>query len=160
MTSADPSGTAVRLTRTIGASPDDVYRAFLDPAQLRRWFGPRGFEVAEVDVDARVGGHHHTVIVAPDGSRHAFVCEIRELVPGERIVMDWVFEGPEPRADPEHSLLTVTLREASPGATELTLHHDRLGAPEDREGVREGWTEALDRLGSLYPSRAPAGGVA
>ena len=67
-----------------------------------------------------------------------------------------MFEGPEPAADPHETLLTVTLREAAPGATELTLVHDRLGvpAPEDREEIRGGWDEALSRLESLYTAGA------
>lgn len=148
------SDDAVRLTRTIEASPDEVYRAFLDPALLSKWFGPSGFDVVEADVDARVGGHHRTVLTGPDGIRGSFACELRELVPGERIVMTWrwVFETPASRADPQESLLTITLREAAPGATLLTLVHDRLGVhpPEDRESVRGGWTGALDKLASIY----------
>ena len=50
-------------------------------------------------------------------------------------------------AEREESLLTVTLREAEPGATALTLVHARLT---DVEGVDEGWGEALDRLEALY----------
>jgi uncharacterized protein YndB with AHSA1/START domain len=146
------TGQSVRLTRTIAAPPDEVYRAFVEPELLRRWFCPRDFEVVDVEVDARVGGRHHTRIVAPDGSRHAFVCEIRELVPGERIVMTWIFEGRDPSSRSEESLVTVTLRESGPDTTELRLVHDRLvvRTPEEREGVREGWDEALEKLTSLY----------
>lgn len=158
MTPADASEDFVRLTRTIPAPPDEAYRAFLEPSQLRQWFGPAGFDVTEVDVDARVGGRHHTVIVAPDGTRHAFVCEIRQLVPGERITMTFVFEGPEPVPDPQETLLTVTFREVGAGATELTLVHERLRVPEpeEREEIRGGWNEALDRLVSLYPGETAA----
>jgi uncharacterized protein YndB with AHSA1/START domain len=151
VTQPDPND-SVQLTRTIDAPPYEVYRAFLEPAQLRKWFGPAGFEVANVDVEARVGGRHHTVIAAPDGTRAAFVCEIRELVPGERIVMTFVFEGPESPPDPPETLLTITLGEAAPGSTELTLVHDRLVVPEpeEQDQIREGWAQALDKLESLY----------
>jgi uncharacterized protein YndB with AHSA1/START domain len=49
------------------------------------------------------------------------------------------------------SRLTVTLREAADGATELTLVHDRLDAfaaamPEVGELVGPGWEVALDKL--------------
>jgi uncharacterized protein YndB with AHSA1/START domain len=144
------SDQAIRLTRTIPAPPDDVYRAFLEPELLRQWFCPRDFEVVDVEIDARVGGRHHTTIVAPDGGRHAFACEIRELVPGARIVLIWTFE---PSDYPGESVLTVTLREAGPGTTELTLVHDRLAArpPDELDQVRGGWDEALDKLVSLYP---------
>lgn len=40
---------SVRLTRTIHAPPEEVYRAWTEPDRLRRWFGPDGFEVLEVE---------------------------------------------------------------------------------------------------------------
>jgi RNA polymerase primary sigma factor len=48
---------AVRLRRTIFATPDHVYRAWLDPDLLRRWLAPPGFVVTRVEVDERAGGH-------------------------------------------------------------------------------------------------------
>jgi RNA polymerase sigma factor (sigma-70 family) len=48
--------TAVRLRRTIFATPDRVYRAWLDPDLLRRWLAPPGFVVTRVEVDERAGG--------------------------------------------------------------------------------------------------------
>ena len=47
---------AVRLRRTILATPDRVYRAWLDPDLLRRWLAPPGFVVTRVEVDERPGG--------------------------------------------------------------------------------------------------------
>ena len=46
------------LTRTIRAPRAKVFDAFVNPDQLRRWFGPRGHTVAETTVDARVGGRY------------------------------------------------------------------------------------------------------
>lgn len=146
------------MTRTIEAPRHDVYRAFMEPAQLRRWFGPGGFEVLDVEIEARVGGRHRTTVTGPRGIRGSFVCEIRELVPGERIVMTWtwVFENPPPMAAPQQSLLTLTLREVGQGRTELTLIHERLSdvPPDDASSVRSGWFEALDKLVALYSGAA------
>jgi uncharacterized protein YndB with AHSA1/START domain len=148
------SGEAVRMTRTIEAPPEEVYRAFMEPAQLRRWFGPGGFEVLDVEIDARPGGRHQTRVTGPRGIRGRFVCEIRDLVPGERIVMtwSWLFDHPPAAAPPKESLLTVTFREIEPGRTELTLLHERLGQdpPDDAGSVGGGWIEALDKLVALY----------
>jgi RNA polymerase sigma factor (sigma-70 family) len=46
----------VRLRRTIFATPDRVYRAWLDPDLLRRWLAPPGFVVTRVEIDERTGG--------------------------------------------------------------------------------------------------------
>lgn len=147
MSPTETHGVAVELTRTIDATPDEVYRAFVDPSRLRQWFRPAGFEVTDVVVDPRVGGRHRTELVSAEHGRHAFDCEIRELVPAERIVLRWAFEAPDSPGEREESLLTVTLREAASGGTELKLVHSRLA---DGEGVHDGWSEALDKLMALY----------
>jgi uncharacterized protein YndB with AHSA1/START domain len=146
----------VRLTRTIPAPPDEVYRSWTEPDRLRRWFGPDGFDVAEVELDLRPGGRHRTTVAGPDGLRGRFEGEYRELVPGRRIVTtwSWVAEGPGP--EPEVSLLTVALAEGAPGTTELTLVHDRLGPGEDRGEVRQGWEEALGKLAADAGRPPPA----
>jgi len=42
---SEPSDVAVRLQRTIPAPPERVYRAWLDPELMRRWFAPAAFTV-------------------------------------------------------------------------------------------------------------------
>ena len=50
------------LTRTIRAPRAKVFDAFVNPDQLRRWFGPRGHTVAEATVDAKVGGRYRLLM--------------------------------------------------------------------------------------------------
>lgn len=145
----------VELSRTIAAPPAQVYQAFLDPARLSKWFGPGGFTVTDSRIDARIGGRHRTEIAGRNGVRGAFVCQILDLVPDRRIVLTWSWVADVPRpADPpqDGSIVTITLREAGPGSTELTLIHSRLGgAPdEDGAGIAEAWRQALDKLAALY----------
>jgi uncharacterized protein YndB with AHSA1/START domain len=80
---------SVRLTRTLPAPPSEVYRAFLDPEMLRRWFGPADVRVLDVEVDPRPGGTHRTAVAGLDGARGVIMCRLRELVPDQRIVMTW-----------------------------------------------------------------------
>ena len=119
---------AVRLERTIPASPGQVYRAWLDPELLARWLAPRGYAVTRAEVDERPGGHVRIWQADPSGTAAGgFDGELAELVPGERIVCRWGFVGPQRRAGAAFdSLLTVTLREAPDGETALTLVHERL----------------------------------
>ena len=48
----------VRLERVIAASPNDVYRAWLDPDLLQQWLAPGGITVERAEVEARVGGRY------------------------------------------------------------------------------------------------------
>ena len=56
MTSADGPTLAVRVERTLHASPERVFRAFLEPDLIRQWIAPDDLVVDRVTVDARVGG--------------------------------------------------------------------------------------------------------
>jgi uncharacterized protein YndB with AHSA1/START domain len=147
--------TAVRLKRTIPAPPDKLYRAWLEPELIRRWLAPAGLEVMRAEVDERVGGRYRIWHAGAEGQVGGFECEVLELVPSERIVLCWGFVGPDRLAGPTcDSRVTVTLREAPDGATELTLVHERLddlreALPDIAEGVGPGWEMALDELAAL-----------
>jgi uncharacterized protein YndB with AHSA1/START domain len=145
--------TEVRITRTMPASPERVYRAWLDPEIVRRWFAPSDFTVSAAAVDERVGGRHSVRHRDSSGADvGGFESELLELVPNRRIVFGWGFVGPDHVPDPAHeSRLTISLEPADDGHTQLTLVHERLGGlrellPEVADGVSAGWTQALSKL--------------
>ncbi|HMU25924.1 MAG TPA: SRPBCC family protein [Solirubrobacterales bacterium] len=149
MTVSDQS---VHLVKVVQAPPEMVYRAFIDPDELVRWMHPDAFTGVSASNDPRVGGRGE-LIHALDGEEvGGFNWQYLEVVPGRRLVMDWQF-GPA-GADPDghHSRLTIELREAGPGATEVSLTHDRLGdvPPGGPTGVSTGWTQALASLGRHF----------
>jgi uncharacterized protein YndB with AHSA1/START domain len=137
---------AVTLKRTIAAPRATVYRAFLDPEVLARWFCPDDFSVAFATVDERVGGVHRVELLDAGGGHHTFDSVIQELVPDERIVLLFKF-APEA----EETLFTVTFADVA-GGTELRLEHERitLAPPLDERSVDRGWGQALAKLQVLY----------
>ncbi len=152
---------AVRLERTIPASPAQVYRAWLDPALLARWMTPGPYTVTRAEVDERVGGHFRIWHADPSGTAAGgFDCELVELTPDERIVFRWSFVGAQRRDGAAFdSLLTVTLREAPDGGTVLTLVHERLddlaaALPGVARNVGPGWEDVLGKLASLVGGNA------
>ena len=56
---------AVRVTGEVAAPPEVVWRAWRDPHQIRRWWGPSGFSCPRADVDFRVGGTTLVTMLAP-----------------------------------------------------------------------------------------------
>ena len=144
--------TAVHVRRTIAAPPQRVYRAWLDPQLMSRWFAPASFTVRRVEVDERVGGRLRVWHIDSAGNDVGGAeAEIVELIPGERIVLHWQFVGPDRMTDPAMTtLLTVTFT-PTPSGTRLDLTHDRLDNlreqfPYIAEQVRPGWESALDAL--------------
>ena len=55
--SADAQGLeALRLARLVPASPERVFRAWTEQAELERWWGPAGVRCRSASIDLRVGG--------------------------------------------------------------------------------------------------------
>jgi uncharacterized protein YndB with AHSA1/START domain len=144
------------LTRRLQASPDQVFRAWIDPQLMKQWLAPDPCEVREAVVDARPGGRYSIVVVDPDGNVHTTTGEYRELVPGKRLVKTWAYEGPF-AFERTASLVTVDLRELGPGVTELTLTHGQIVDEAGRAGAGAGWVLCLDKLAKLVMTSTDGG---
>jgi uncharacterized protein YndB with AHSA1/START domain len=144
---------AVRVRRTLPFPRERVYRAWLNPDTMVRWFVDPRFTDGRAEVDERVGGSYRIFQVDPEGDlTGGSENQIVELVPNERIVLLWRFVGPE-RLEGEtyETRLTVTFAEPQPGETELTVVHEQLdelaeAMPQVAGHVQQGWAATLDRL--------------
>lgn len=144
---------AARVQRTLPFPRERVYRAWLDPQTMVRWFVDPKFTDGRAEVDERVGGHYRIFQVDPEGEMTGgSENRILELVPNERIVLAWRFAGPNRDEDlsPE-SRITVTFEEPRPGETELTVVHEQLddlaaASPDIAQKVEAGWNVTVDRL--------------
>lgn len=142
-TPADEPVVAVR--RFLAAPPELVFRAWSEPALLRRWWGPRRLEVAECEVDSRVGGTWRVVHRAPDGQEFGFHGRILELEPPRRRVHTWVYEG----APEEEAVETLELVAVDGGTMlSITTRHPSVEARDQHvaAGMETGIVESYERL--------------
>ncbi len=77
-------------TRVLPAPPEQVFRAFSDPARLARWWGPAGFTNTFHAFDFTPGGAWTFVMHGPDGVNFPNESRFVEIVVPERIVLDHV----------------------------------------------------------------------
>ncbi len=143
------TSTTLEIVRTLPASAERVFAAWTRPEKLRVWFAPGQMTVPVAQADLRVGGAYRVEMHAPDGAVHTAVGTYREIVPNERLVFTWGWEGdPSPE-----SLVTVAIRDLG-GKTELKLTHDRLASAESREQHLQGWIGCLDNLAAAIGKQA------
>lgn len=150
------------VTRVFAAPRELVWRAWTEPTQMARWFGPRGFTNPRCELDVRPGGAWRIDMRAPDGTVYPNRGLYLEVVPPERLVWtDVVDEVNAPAwgdAPPPSAVNTARFEELG-GTTRLTLTV-RLATPAELaamldQGAVAGWTETLDRLAELLAGRRP-----
>src|SRR5512140_3617875 len=108
----------VRLHRVLRASPEKIYRAFLDPDAMAKWLPPNGFTGKVHQLEARVGGTHRMSFTNfTTGQSHSFGGTYVELDPHQRIRYTDKFDDPNLSGEMQ---VTIALKEVRVG-TELSI---------------------------------------
>lgn len=147
-----PSHHTIRLHRVLRATPDRVYRAFLDADAKVKWLPPNGFTGKVHHLDPQVGGTYRMSFTNfTTGSSHSFGGTYLELVPNQRIVHTDRFEDPNL---PGEIRVTIELREVFCG-TELSITQENVPAVIPAEACHLGWQESLVLLAKLVEAEIP-----
>jgi uncharacterized protein YndB with AHSA1/START domain len=125
---AEPTLPIIRITRDFAATPEQLYRAHVDPELYARWVGPDSLTTRIDHWDARRGGSWRFVS-SRDGEEYGFYGCFHELRP-DRIVQTFTYEG-----EPDGVALQ-TLRIEALGNGRSRLHVQSLC---DSFEARDGW---------------------
>jgi uncharacterized protein YndB with AHSA1/START domain len=142
----------IRLHRVLRATPERVYRAFLEPDALVKWIPPDGFTGKVHRLDAKVGGTYKMSFTNfSTGSSHSFGGEYLELVPNERIRHTDAFDDPNL---PGEMQVTISLQQVSCG-TDLSIVQEGVPDVIPPEACYLGWQESLRLLSHLVEAEIP-----
>lgn len=122
----DTIGRELSSSRLLDAPPDRVYRAWVEPVRLARWWGPKGFTNEFEVCEPQPEGRWKYVMVSPDGARFPNESVFVELVPRRKVVIDHV-------VPPRFRL--IALFEAEGGKTRITWRQI-FASKEDCERVK------------------------
>ena len=142
----------IQLHRVLRATPDRVYRAFLDPDAMAKWLPPNGFTGKVHHMDPRVGGSYKMSFTNfTSGKSHSFGGEYVELVVNERLSYIDRFDDPNL---PGEMRVTVALRKVLVG-TELNIVQQGVPDVIPAEACYLGWQESLTLLAKLVEAEIP-----
>jgi uncharacterized protein YndB with AHSA1/START domain len=153
-TTADSESTSLGLTvsRVIDAPRALVFQAWTDPAQVARWWGPKGFVTTHCDMDIRPNGRYRVCMRSPEGTDHWKIGIYREIFAPERIVFTFAWEDAAGRPGNE-TTITVTF-EALGQKTRLTLSQTGFDTIDNRDSHIKGWTSCLERFGEYMVAQS------
>jgi len=138
----------VAITRTFDAPPEQVWQAWVDPAQVAQWWGPEGFEtpVDSVVIELRPGGRYDLLMVnTSSGGEFPVRQEIVEVSEPNLLVVCH-----EPM--PDHGMLKEIVTRIEFHAHEGGTRVEVSGGPYPAEMgafAEQGWGEQFDKLGRV-----------
>ena len=142
----------VRLHRVLRATPERIYRAFLDPDAMAKWLPPYGFTGKVHHLDAKVGGTYKMSFTNfTTRQSHSFGGEYLELVPNERIRHTDKFDDPNL---PGVMHVTISLTKVVVG-TEVNITQEGIPDVIPVEACYLGWQESLTLLAQLVEAEIP-----
>jgi uncharacterized protein YndB with AHSA1/START domain len=130
---------AVVVRRTIAASAEELFDAWLDPEALATWMRPGTIHSTVAKVEPHVGGSYEITMLGQSGQIvHKGV--YRQIDRPRRLVFTWVSPGTEQR----DTLVTVDFV-CVDKRTEVIVTHEQL--PESAKPSHSiGWTRGLEHL--------------
>jgi uncharacterized protein YndB with AHSA1/START domain len=143
-----PSESEVLVTREFSAPRSLVYRAYTEPALVRKWLlGPPGWTMPVCEMDVRVGGKYRWSWKSEsDGKEFGFHGEFKEVEAPARIRHSEVYDPGDvggSMGEAGESMVTVTFDEKG-GVTKVSSHID-FGSKEARDAAMgTGMTDGME----------------
>jgi uncharacterized protein YndB with AHSA1/START domain/ribosomal protein S18 acetylase RimI-like enzyme len=145
-----PAGRWLHLEEVVAASAGRTFEALVDPDELRRWWGPHGFTIPDIELDLAVDGRYRFVMQPPVGERFHLQGRFVEIDPPRRLRYTFRWEEPDP--DDVETVVTLALVDLG-AATRITVEQGAF-ATEARRALHErGWTDSLEKLALLLGPR-------
>jgi uncharacterized protein YndB with AHSA1/START domain len=144
MTDSTATLPAIERSLDLTATPERVWRAITDPAELERWFPQRA------EWDLRPGGEG-TFFWEGHGN---FPIRVEAVEPPRYLAWRWGLEAEsDPDATDAATLVEWWVDPRPDGGTTLRLRESGFRSPTHRAGNDEGWTEELAELTELLAAR-------
>lgn len=145
---AEPGKHDILMTREFNAPRELVFKAFVDPTLVPKWWGPHGLTTTVDAMEVKKGGLWRYIQSDGEGNEYAFNGVYHEIASPERIVFTFEFEGMA-----GHVVLESVTFEEQDGKTTIT-DLSVFQSVEDRDGMmqagmEQGASEGWDRMEAI-----------
>jgi len=161
MVSNVEDGRILVLERVFDAPRELVFQMFKEPEHLKRWWGPKGWEIPVCTVDFRPGGVWHYCMKCVDPNQGEFYgmeswgkAVYKEIVEPERIIYNDYFSDAEGNVNDDLPSSWITMEFIDLGGKTKLVNRSEYVSAEALQnvmdmGMLQGITETWDRLDEL-----------
>ncbi|MDP4549568.1 SRPBCC domain-containing protein [Alkalihalobacillus macyae] len=131
----------LELSKVFSVKLEKMYRAWTNPDEIVKWWGPEGYTTTIEDFNLEEGGTYKFIMTPPEGDSRVLVGKYVEIIPNNKLVFTWKWDN-SGQEFPETQVTVEFFAERN--GTELKLKHELLPSQEAAEGHNMGWTSSLD----------------
>lgn len=136
---------SVLIRRLVRGTPEQVFQAWTEAEQVKKWWGPAHISCPQCEMDLRVGGAYKIANLLPDGSTIWIIGRFLRIERPHLLSYSWQ-SGREPEFD-EHAPERVTVRFVPKGdSTEVIVEHRHITDEKTQTNHTNGWTGCLDGI--------------
>jgi len=136
------------VERTLPATPEKVFDAWVDPNLLVQWWGPEGMDIPQHALDVRVGGAWETTMRNSEGGEVVCSGVYKIIERPHRLVFTWAWRQPDGSRGHETDIeVTFTPVE---GGTKMTLDQRTFTDAKERDNHGMGWNSSFNCLEKLF----------
>ena len=146
---ATSDGLTLRLARVLPVPRSRVFEHFTDAERVATWWGPKGFGIARIAFEPRVGATYRIEVQPPEGDAFHLTGEFRTVDPPSRLTFTFRYEEPDP--DDVETVADLAFGDLGE-STELVLTQGPFKTEARRELHRGGWTDSFDKLDDALSS--------
>jgi uncharacterized protein YndB with AHSA1/START domain len=145
----------LEIRRVFDASPEALFDAWFTREQWQAWIGPENCQCEVPVLEPKVGGRYSIKMILSDG-RVIPVDGVFKIVdrPSSTKAGTLAFTWSWALNKGADTLVRLSFR-AVDGGTELTLTHEGLPTPADREDHSRGWNSTLNKLARYVKGETP-----
>lgn len=150
----------VTVTRTFKASPEQVWKAWTEDAEVVKWWGPKPWTSPEARMDVREGGASVVCMKSPEGYEIWMRWDYSKVIPNERIeytqnLSDRDGKLIEPTsigmpAEFPRNVATVVTLVAEGDQTVVTITEHTTTSQALMEGSLKGLEMVMDQMGQSF----------
>ncbi len=131
---------AVQLKKVINAPIEKVFKAWIEPEQMKQWYSPEGMSTPAATSEARAGGQY-TVTMKMGDKTFDMSGKYLEFDEPNRLVFSW---------NHDDSVVTVDFKKLADDKTEVSLKHTGFANEQSRAQHDDGWVGTLDKLAKHF----------
>lgn len=160
----NPNQRDVVVTRLFDAPVERVWRAWIDPEDVMRWWGPDGFTSPLAKMDFREGGTSLVCMRAPveyGGQDMYHTWTYQKIEPHHRIEFIARFSDQDghtldpadlgiPPGVPIEVYHVITFWDAGEGRTEMTVREQSYSTDIAHDTSKAGLEQCLDKLAAIF----------